>query len=437
MKKITNSPLTVLLFDAFLVNATIVATFVVRFLGDVPERNYEAYRNTGIFITLVYLAVFYLQGLYDFSEDDDSISILFKVIAGATLGTIGVTAITFISRDFAYPRTVLALSWAFLALVLGVWRLFVLEKFLSRLPEKNTAIFGGKVRGEAIRGVIEGEGRRKFRVRRVLDSDAGGELRNAIESGEVQSVIITDEVPGGSSLGFELSRKYTDLTVYVIPGVSEIVLGAFHHHVVGDIPMISVTIKPLAGRLRLLKRGIDLLGAAIVIVAALPVFAATAALVKLTSPGPVFYRQERVGMGGKIFKIAKFRTMVKGAEEETGPVMATEDDPRNTPVGRFLRRYRVDELPQMWNVLKGEMSLVGPRPERPEFVEQFEREIPGFSERKKALPGVTGLAQVNGKYDTDPSMKLKYDLLYIYNYSLYMDFAVLYQTVQHLIRAEF
>jgi lipopolysaccharide/colanic/teichoic acid biosynthesis glycosyltransferase len=130
------------------------------------------------------------------------------------------------------------------------------------------------------------------------------------------------------------------------------------------------------------------------------------------------------------FKVHKFRTMVRDAEAASGPVLATEDDPRITPVGRFLRRYRVDELPQLVNILVGQMSFVGPRPERAFFVERFEREIPGYRERFRVKPGVTGLAQVSGGYATTPERKLKFDLIYLYHQTLLMDVQIMAETIR-------
>jgi lipopolysaccharide/colanic/teichoic acid biosynthesis glycosyltransferase len=158
--------------------------------------------------------------------------------------------------------------------------------------------------------------------------------------------------------------------------------------------------------------------------------AVVAVAVRLTSRGPVLFRQERLGKDRRPFTMFKFRTMRADAERGTGPVLATENDPRVTWLGRSLRAARLDELPQLWNVLRGDMSFVGPRPERPEFVRAFERDIHGYAERFKIRPGLTGYAQVNGEYHTSAATKLKYDLAYIYNRSLWLDFRILSETVK-------
>jgi lipopolysaccharide/colanic/teichoic acid biosynthesis glycosyltransferase len=173
-------------------------------------------------------------------------------------------------------------------------------------------------------------------------------------------------------------------------------------------------------------RLVDVAGSVVILVLALPVMVAAAALIKLTSPGPVLYRQERVGKDGRLFTLYKFRTMIDGAEKHVGPVWAARDDERITPLGRILRRTRLDELPQLYNILRGDMSLVGPRPERPYFVERHQA-LQGV--RLAVKPGLTGLAQVRSFYDLKPAHKVKYDYLYIQNRSVLLNVYILLRTI--------
>jgi exopolysaccharide biosynthesis polyprenyl glycosylphosphotransferase len=182
----------------------------------------------------------------------------------------------------------------------------------------------------------------------------------------------------------------------------------------------------------LLKRYLDVIVSLIAVVVFSPVLGMVALAVKLTSKGPVIYRQERVGENGKTFIIYKFRTMRTDAEKSSGPMWARKDDPRITPIGKFLRKSHLDELPQLMNVLKGEMSVVGPRPERPHFVKQLKDAIPYYERRLHVKPGITGLAQVRHKYDetiTDVKKKVKYDLVYIKKMCLMLDLRVIYWTI--------
>jgi len=179
--------------------------------------------------------------------------------------------------------------------------------------------------------------------------------------------------------------------------------------------------------------------AAILVVPAIPLLFVLAALIRLTSKGPAFYTQMRVGRDGKLFKIIKLRTMYLDAESQTGPVWAKRDDPRITPIGAILRDTHLDELPQLFNVLKGDMSLVGPRPERPYFVEDFKKTIPHYETRLRVKPGITGLAQVRYKYDesvVDVKRKLAYDLLYIARMCFLVDAQILLMTARKIRPAQ-
>jgi exopolysaccharide biosynthesis polyprenyl glycosylphosphotransferase len=196
------------------------------------------------------------------------------------------------------------------------------------------------------------------------------------------------------------------------------------------VPIISLNDVPLRGFNSILKRAIDACISAGALLGLSVPFGIIAAIIKHTSPGPVFYKQERMGLDGKAFQVYKFRSMYPGAEDETGPIWARDDDPRCTPVGRWLRRMDFDELPQLWNVLRGDMSIVGPRPERPYFVEQFKHRIPQYMLRHKVKAGITGWAQVNGwRGNTSLEKRIEYDLYYIENWSVTLDIKIMCLTV--------
>jgi lipopolysaccharide/colanic/teichoic acid biosynthesis glycosyltransferase len=182
---------------------------------------------------------------------------------------------------------------------------------------------------------------------------------------------------------------------------------------------------------QIVKRMVDLVFGTIASIIALPFSIIIGIFIKLDG-GPIFYAQERLTKDGKKFKMLKFRTMIPNAEQISGPVLAGKGDPRITKVGKYVRAIRMDEIPQLFNILKGEMILVGPRPERPFFVEQFEKEIPEYQYRLKVKAGLTGLAQIEGKYNTTVEDKLLYDLIYINDYSLLRDFLIMLQTVKIL-----
>jgi exopolysaccharide biosynthesis polyprenyl glycosylphosphotransferase len=181
---------------------------------------------------------------------------------------------------------------------------------------------------------------------------------------------------------------------------------------------------------RIVKRTFDIIFSSLVLLFLSPLFIIIAIIIKLTSKGPVFYKQERIGKDGKIFYLYKFRTMRVGADKEEKPKFTTPDDPRVTPIGRILRKFSIDEFPQFINVLKGDMSVVGPRPERPYFVEKFKKEIPRYEERHRVKGGITGWAQVHGwRGDTSIEERLRYDLYYIENWSFLLDLKIIFKTI--------
>ena len=222
------------------------------------------------------------------------------------------------------------------------------------------------------------------------------------------------------------------VSIKIVPDLYQIVTGQVRKSSVYEVPLMEINPQLMTEWERKLKRLMDIVVSLIILILSLPITIITAIFIKLESPGPVIFKQERVGLNGKIFKIYKFRSMINDAEKKTGPVWAGKNDPRITKVGKFIRKVRIDEIPQMVNVLKGEMSLVGPRPERPYFVEKFAKEIPFYKRRLLVKPGITGWAQVKHKYDEsieDVKTKLKYDLFYIENMSIRMDLKILFRTV--------
>ena len=223
-----------------------------------------------------------------------------------------------------------------------------------------------------------------------------------------------------------------NVTLKIVPDLYEIISGQARTSQIYGFPLIDIMPQLMPEWEKKVKRSLDMLVSFLLLTVTLPISLITVVLIKIDSPGPVFFKQERVGYKGKKFDVIKFRSMVKDAEKQSGPVWSTKNDPRITRVGRVIRKVRIDEIPQMINVLRGEMSLVGPRPEREYFVEQLSEEIPLYKRRLSVRPGITGWAQVKHKYDEsieDVKTKLRYDLFYIENMSLRMDMKILFRTI--------
>jgi Undecaprenyl-phosphate glucose phosphotransferase len=257
------------------------------------------------------------------------------------------------------------------------------------------------------------------------------ELLTAVQSGQVDGVFVTLPLEQSSRIR-EIQQWLADESVdlYFVPDLGK--LSRVHGNIeeFDGMQIISLRASGLYGWNSVLKRGMDLTVGAVALFLSLPSMLAIAAVIKLTSFGPVLYRQQRMGLDGRRFEMLKFRTMVDNAERMTGPVWSVDDDPRVTSIGRWLRRTSLDELPQLMNVLRGEMSLVGPRPERPPLIEEFRKTIPKYMLRHKVKAGMTGWAQVNGwRGNTSLERRIEHDLEYIENWSLWSDIKILALTL--------
>jgi len=224
--------------------------------------------------------------------------------------------------------------------------------------------------------------------------------------------------------------------VYFTPKISDIIGKNSEDINLFDTPLFLCRNSGISGGQRILKRVFDLFFSILALIVFSPIFVLVAVAIKFEDRGPVFYKQDRVTIGGKVFGIVKFRSMIEDAEKDGKPIPAGEDDDRITKVGRFIRATRIDELPQLINIIAGDMSIVGPRPERVEHVEKYTQDIPEFAFRLKVKGGLTGVAQVFGKYNTSPLNKLKMDLYYITNYSLLLDLQIIFETIKILVQKE-
>ncbi len=258
-------------------------------------------------------------------------------------------------------------------------------------------------------------------------------VREVIEKTKAKEIIIALK-DHHEDVFIEVISKCDNINIgmKIVPNLYEIISGQARTTQIYGFPLIDIMPQLMPEWEKKAKRIMDILVSLIILVVTIPVTLVTSILIKLESDGPVLYKQKRSGQDGKEFDMYKFRSMRNDAEKASGPVWSQKDDPRITKVGKFIRKVRIDEIPQMINVLKGEMSLVGPRPERPFFVEKLSQEIPFYKKRLKVKPGVTGWAQVKHKYDEsieDVKTKLKYDLFYIENMSLRMDMKILFRTI--------
>jgi exopolysaccharide biosynthesis polyprenyl glycosylphosphotransferase len=259
------------------------------------------------------------------------------------------------------------------------------------------------------------------------------QLVEIIEKYNAKEIIIALEKEDHDVLVDVISKtEGKNLSLKIVPDLYEILSGQARTSQIYGMPLIDIMPELMPEWEKKLKRLMDIIVSLLILLLSVPITILTSIAIKIDSKGPIFFKQERLGQNGKPFKVLKFRSMIVDAEKHTGPVWSQKNDPRVTRMGRFVRKARIDEIPQMYNVLKGEMSLVGPRPERAFFVEKLSQEIPYYKRRLKVRPGVTGWAQIKHKYDEtieDVKIKLRYDLFYIENMSIRMDFKILLRTV--------
>ena len=431
--------------DIVLVNGAIILSFLAHFSGRVPPIHFKSYLTIALWITIVRILAFYLTGLYEDREANpfDTFYLVFKAV---TIGSVIIVALSFYLRVFPFSRRVFVISWMFNVLLISSWHNYLHYVRRKKRPAKKFLIIGSK-EGRHLTAEARKHSTRQFEIfdlestvdkrkkhSKFDDRETIEKLKTALNKNKPDRVIVAD--PGFSSekiLDIIFCCQEEEVDVWMVPGLYEVVMGKREVDHLGDIPLIKITNGPFKGREKAIKMAEDFFFSLLIILLCSPLMLLISLAIRLESPGSVLYRQKRVSKKGRIYEVYKFRSMVENAEAETGPVLANEGDERVTKVGSWLRKTHLDELPQFFNILKGEMSLVGPRPERPEFVEEFKRTIPGYSRRFAVNAGITGPAQLYGRYDTSAETKLKYDLAYINNWSLELDLNIFFMSMEIIL----
>lgn len=408
------------------------STFFVYFLFrdtlEAFDSNFYAFIAIAPYIGLFYLILNQIFEL-DRPKDFTFTSVAYSVILAIGCLFLITMALSFLTRELAYPRSVLVVSSILQIILLTGWHLFVNRRFLRENLQQKILIVGYEKSRYLAYKLLRSKGMWS-KVERIHKPDSP-DLYNCIKSADV--IFLSEDV---DEIKKQEIAKYCitkHKTIFYEPKTPEILLFNTSFTQIDDVPVLRINHLLLGRGNRLFKRAIDLFLCSIAaIVFFIPMIVISLCL-KLGG-GSVIYKQERITRGGKSFFIYKFRTMIENAEAASGPTLAQQADNRITKFGNIMRATRLDELPQIFNILKGEMSIVGPRPERPFFVEQFKAEIPEYALRHRVKAGLTGLAQIQGKYNTGVKEKLKYDLLYINGYSLAWDIKLIMQTLGILLK---
>ncbi|HOO76406.1 MAG TPA: sugar transferase [bacterium] len=447
-----------LLVDACLIFSADLAAFFIRFgfeYGPLPRVNRIAWLGLVLPIIVLRLLCFYIYGLYNKPKYKSTYDIVLSTVKATTVSTGIIIVVAFMARSFAYPRSVILISWALTIPLIVFWRLAT-KRIINWILKKNYFVSQVLIIGTcreaqriATRLVREAAITRKL-VGFINPSSArsdpaiagqvlGGisDISALVKEKAIDEVVIASPLITRQEILAVINEfSGTDVIFRIVPGLYEATIGTMAGSPTEDIPLISPTAHQKVAWYPDLKRLIDTFGAVAGLIVSFPFMLGAAVLIKLTSPGPVIYRQVRAGLHGKIFTLYKFRTMIPGSEA-AGAAFAADDDPRITRFGGFLRRFRLDELPQLYNVLINDMSLVGPRPERPVFIRQLMEEIPFYAERLAVKPGLTGWAQIVHGYASTPEehrQKLLYDIFYIENMSPALDFLIIFRTVSVVLR---
>jgi exopolysaccharide biosynthesis polyprenyl glycosylphosphotransferase len=402
----------------------------------------------------VLLAIFFWQRMYQRRRPISHLDEFLKIALYNTVALLTTVALlVLLARDFDYHRQLVVFAWAFNILILTIARTVHARIQWSTqargVGDDRVLIIGAgeigqmlvqKVRqnpklGYQVVGIVENV--RADRRGVQLDAPVLGSLADIpriIDKYAIDEVFIGLPESSHQELVNIISLcEREKVGVRVFPDVFQIMASEVTIDDLGGLPLLTIRDVALQGWKLSLKRSLDFVGSGIGLIVLSPFLMFAALLIKLDSPGPVFYSQERMGLDARPFKIIKFRSMRVDAESD-GPGWTTADDPRKTRLGSFLRRFNIDELPQLINVFVGDMSLVGPRPERPVYVEQFRQSIPRYMDRHREKAGLTGWAQVNGlRGDTSIAERTKYDLWYIENWSLWLDIKIILRTIMQTI----
>ncbi|WP_337100780.1 sugar transferase [Paenibacillus sp. YIM B09110] len=418
-----------LLLDCFFIYVSFIVAYQLEYQSAIPSVEWESFRQYAPWLGLLTLLTYYFFNLYDLAGRRKPAKFLYNLILAHVVFIAEMIVLSYWLKTFSLPKTIAIIAFFIqLGLAFGL-RLLIFFVQSKVIGKKKAVIFAPEadIDVSMVEKMVD-KGKAWFDVQRIIiatdDMHIGDHVFDDIE------VILLG--PGlTAQLKTKLMREAGKqrIEVLLIPEFYELYLMDAETQQIDDLLVYSVVPPHLTHLERIAKRTIDVTISGILLLIASPVMLLMFVVIPISSKGKALFVQDRVGLYEKPFKLYKFRSMVDNAEKSTGPVLASDRDPRITRLGQFIRATRIDELPQLINVLAGDMSLVGPRPEREFFITQFKEELPHYTYRLMVKPGLTGLAQVMANYTTTPSDKLRYDIRYIRTYSPLLDLKILFQTI--------
>jgi len=392
--------------------------------------NYDAFYSTIPFILLFSIVILMSIGLFR-TVNKSKVENFSIVLIGTSLIMVTYMAVAFFSRDFGMPRTVILMSFMIQTVVFFLIKIIFIKIVRFRKGIRKIVIFGSEEEKEKLVSKIYSGNIYKEELSYYIDPMIVDNFKMYINKSD--KIYVSDLIQSEIKDRIITHCISTNKSLYIIPKTFEIAIFNSKLVQVSDIPMFRIESLHLSREKLIVKRCFDLLLAIPITVILMPIMLIIALAILISEGRPIIFTQERVTINNRKFQLYKFRSMHKDAEKNSGAIWAIRNDPRVTRLGKFLRKFWLDELPQLINVIKGDMSLVGPRPERPIFINEFSKAIPDFHYRLSVKAGVTGLAQVLGKYATTPELKIKFDILYIKNTSVLFDLKIIIETVKKII----
>ncbi len=400
--------------------------------GSFPEYMFNGKYVLGGVYALLAVVLFYSMEGFQFGYLKGTDALLSQLLATVIVNFITYWQLCLIANMVITPAPILLLTAVDALVVIVCVFLYTWLYHGLYTPKNMVMVFGTN---DAVSLKFKMEGRKdKYQVNKLISVSKG--LDYILQEIVKYDAVIINDVDAQMRNDILKFCYQHELRAYVTPKLTDIILRGATNISLFDSPLLLVRGRGLTATQRFFKRAMDLVISLIAMIPAAPIMLLVAIAIKLEDHGPVFYRQKRATLNQKSFDILKFRSMIVDAEKDGRSIPATERDPRITKVGRVIRATRLDELPQLLNIIKGDMSIVGPRPERLEHVEKYTQDMPEFAFRLKVKGGLTGYAQIFGKYNTTPYDKLRLDLMYIENYSLLMDIKLILMTVRIMLKKE-
>lgn len=396
---------------------------------EVLDLNHNLYSGMIPIMVILMGILFNINGLFTLSRKRYAEILLSLAVAMFNL-TLIIMAMTFFVREFSYSRGVLLFTVLLQFLTISTWKYIYwrLERRINNVLK--TLIVGNMDECTKVYNRLKTRPEMNLEVKYISTNVGKHDWKSVIA--QIEAVVICSDLNLKEKAEIVHICNMNNKQVLLIPDIYEVFCSSSDLDKIDDIPVFRPHSLVPSLEQRVLKRALDIIVSWTAGIIVSPLLILTAMVIKIFDPGPILYSQIRTGRYEKEFKVYKFRTMKVDAEKSSGPMFATANDPRITNLGKFMRATRLDELPQIWNVIVGDMSIVGPRPERPFFVEKFKQEIPEYIYRHNVRPGITGLAQVYGKYNTTAYDKLVYDLMYIQKCNIINDLIIMVQTVRVL-----